>query len=194
MSVIRETVDRILGPGYGCADSSCVFGRKPGMSTNGGCRCFKGSERENARAGSHMVMVARALAQEVEQLRPLRQETVDLIAALAPHTCSGGGDCGCEGSNPACAAIGRAEDVLASLQDGTPTEAPTSTPRDDLMAGRWTWIGDLLVGRDPERSDRFLAISQAADYDAKIKVHGRKLSEVVDEILERFNGKEVVRP
>lgn len=189
MSVIRETVDRIIGPSYGCGDSSCVFGRKPGMSTNGGCRCFKGDDRENARAGAYMVMVARDLAQEVEQLRPLKQEAVDLIEALTPHTCSGGGDCGCEGSNPACAAIGSAEDVLASLKDGTPTATPASTPRDDLMAGRWTWIGNLLVGRDPDQPERFLVMSQATDFDTKIKARGRELSEVVDEILERFGEK-----
>lgn len=25
----------------GCGDSSCVWGRRGGMATNGGCRCYK---------------------------------------------------------------------------------------------------------------------------------------------------------
>lgn len=38
--LFRRMTNRLY-PGFGCSDSSCVFGYAGGMATNGGCECLR---------------------------------------------------------------------------------------------------------------------------------------------------------
>lgn len=52
-----------------CCDNSCIFGRRGGMGTNGGCRCLKNlrdmSSTEVSRLVQAMAVVLREYAEDV---------------------------------------------------------------------------------------------------------------------------------
>lgn len=48
----------------GCGDNCCVFGRKQGMNTNGGCRCFLPEDRAKRWAVTALVKLARTVGGE----------------------------------------------------------------------------------------------------------------------------------
>jgi hypothetical protein len=60
--VLREAAG--LVGAESCFDGSCVFGRRGGMQTNGGCHCLE--DRQNHR---RLARVARLLAEEVANWR-----------------------------------------------------------------------------------------------------------------------------
>ena len=64
--------------------------------------------------------------------------------------------------------------------------AGTMTPRDELKAGLWVWRGDWVIGREPPRTDRLVAIHKSGDAVAQVKIIDDNLDAAIDQMLERF--------
>ena len=65
---VREVVTRMFGEDIGCGDGGCIYGCKPGMHTNGGCRCGNGERYEMRADILRLSALAMELAKEAKKL------------------------------------------------------------------------------------------------------------------------------
>jgi len=61
--------------------------------------------------------------------------------------------------------------------------------RAELKAGLWVWLGDWVVGREPPRMDRFVAIDKTGSTEIRVKIHNDDLDAAIDQIIPRFGAK-----